>query len=189
MILSIVGETDKRPVMYTILKVCQYLGDVLLVTNDRHYARLIEEEEEDVEVMAGHFQNVFIVVTDLTPDEASVEVGYNTDDYEYIIYDNKIDAEADMTIYVAGCEMSERESEMLDYMEEGEDYQVINFGFGKKNKIPYTGKMFENCELIEGKKILLPVDAKISAMVIKLLSEEVGVPAKTLEKVVNSKPK
>ena len=48
MILSVIGDTDKRPIMYTLLKVCQYLGDVLLVTNDRHYARLIEQPEEDV---------------------------------------------------------------------------------------------------------------------------------------------
>ena len=34
MILSVIGDTDKRPIMYTLLKVCQYLGDVLLVTND-----------------------------------------------------------------------------------------------------------------------------------------------------------
>lgn len=187
MILSIIGETEKRPIMYTILKVCQYLGDVLLITNDRHYARLIEEVEEDVEVVAGHFQNIFIVVTDLTPDEASQSVGYNVDDYEYIIYDNKVDPESDITLYVEGCEMSAWESEILEYLEEGEDYQTIGFGFGKKNKVPYSTKMFINCELIEGKKMLLPVDPKVSAMVIKLLAPELGVPAKTLEKVVNSK--
>ena len=187
MILSVIGETDKRPVMYTLLKMCQYLGDVLLITNDRHYARIIEGVEEDVEVIAGHFQNVFIVVTDLTPDEASQAVGYNNDDYEYIIYDNKIDPDGDITIYVAGCEMSVWESEELEYFEEDE-YSTIRLGFGKGN-IPLTGKMFQNCEIIEGKKILIPVDPRISATLVKLLSSALGVPPKTLEKVVNSKPK
>ena len=70
MIISVIGETDKRPFMYTLLRICQYMGDVLLVSDDRHYKRLIEEPEEDVEVYAGHFQNTFIVVTDKTPDEA-----------------------------------------------------------------------------------------------------------------------
>lgn len=131
MILSVIGDTDKRPIMYTLLKVCQYLGDVLLVTNDRHYARLIEEPEEDVEVTAGHFQNIFIVVTDKTPDEASQAVGYRVDDYEFIIYDNKVDVAGDSIIYVAGCEMSDTEYSMLSYLEEG-DYITINFGFGKR---------------------------------------------------------
>ena len=48
MIISVIGETDKRPFMYTLLRICQYMGDVLLVSDDRHYKRLIEEPEEDV---------------------------------------------------------------------------------------------------------------------------------------------
>lgn len=30
MIISVIGETDKRPFMYTLLRICQYMGDVLL---------------------------------------------------------------------------------------------------------------------------------------------------------------
>lgn len=188
MILSVIGDTDKRPIMYTLLKVCQYLGDVLLVTNDRHYARLIEQPEEDVEVTAGHFQNIFIVVTDKTPDEASQAVGYVAEDYEFIIYDNKVDAAGDVIIYVAGCEMSDAEYSALGYLEEG-DYITINFGFGKKNVIPYTGKMFSNCELVEGKHVLIPIDNKISTEVIKIMSPRVNVPEKTLMKAVMTSKK
>lgn len=188
MILSVIGDTDKRPIMYTLLKVCQYLGDVLLVTNDRHYARLIEQPEEDVEVTAGHFQNIFIVVTDKTPDEASQAVGYVAEDYEFIIYDNKVDVAGDVIIYVAGCEMSDAEYSALGYLEEG-DYITINFGFGKKNVIPYTGKIFSNCELVEGKHVLIPIDNKISTEVIKIMSPRVNVPEKTLTKAVMTSKK
>lgn len=187
MVLSVIGETDKRPFMYTLLKMCQALGDVLLVTNNRHYARLIEEPEEDIDGLAGYFQNVFIAVTDSTPDEASQEIGYNANDYEYIIYDHKVDATGDCILYIAGEEMSEEENEMLSYLEEDTDYKVISFGFGKKNKIPYTAKMFMNCEIVESKKILLPIDAKITSILAKIMSEYIGMPAKSLEKVVNSK--
>lgn len=188
MILSVVGDTDKRPIMYTLLKVCQYLGDVLLVTNDRHYARLIEEPEEDVEIIAGHFQDIFIVVTDKTPDETSQAVGYVPEDYEFIIYDNKVDVSGDAIIYVAGCEMSEAEYSALGYLEE-EDYITINFGFGKKNVIPYTGKMFMNCELTEGKHVLVPIDNKISTDVVRILSPLVNIPEKTLMKAVMNNKK
>lgn len=187
MILSVIGDTDKRPFVYTILKVCQALGDVLLVTNNRHYARLIEEPEEDVDAIAGHFQNTMIVVTDMTPDEASEVVGYNAEDYEYIIYDNQLDAEGDLTLYIAGCDMSDREKEFLEYLEDGVDYHTIRFGFGKKNVIPYTAKMFQACEIVEGKHLLVPVDAKITSALCKLLADSFGMPAKNLEKVVNKK--
>lgn len=186
MVLSIIGETDKRPVIYSLLKVCQYLGDVLLVTNNRHYTRLIEEREEDLEVIAGHFQNIFIVVTDKTPDEASQAIGYTSDDYEFIIYDNKMDTSGDVIIHVAGCEMSEWEYSFLEYLNE-EDYHTINLGFGKKNVIPLTGKMFANCELVEGKRTLLPIDTKLTGTIVKLLSPLVNIPEKTLVKAVMKK--
>ena len=154
MIISVIGETDKRPFMYTLLRICQYMGDVLLVSDDRHYKRLIEEPEEDVEVYAGHFQNTFIVVTDKTPDEAMQAVGYEPEDYEFVIYDNQIDATSDLIVYVTGDSMSEWEKEQLDYLEEG-DYITIGLGFGKKNMVPYSTNMFKNVELVESKLSLL----------------------------------
>lgn len=187
MVISLIGDTDKRPFLYTLLKICQFLGDVLLVTNDRHLARLIEDEEDDVEVIAGHFQNTLVVVTDATPDDARILVGYNNEDYEYIIYDNTLDADGDLILYIAGCEMSERERDMLEYLEEGTDYHTIPFGFGKKNNIPYNGKMFYNCEIVEGKKVLIQIDSKISAALIKLLSPLLNIPEKTLSKAVMGK--
>lgn len=186
MVLSIIGETEKRPFIYTLLKMCQTFGDVLLVTSDRRYARLIEEPEDDIDGMAGYFQNVFIVVTDSTPDEASMEIGYNLDDYECVIYDHKVDATGDCIIYIAGAEMSESENEMLSYLEEGTDYTTIGFGFGK-NKIPYTTKMFMNCELVEAKKVLLPIDPHITTAVAKCLSKDLNMPVRALEKIVNTK--
>lgn len=187
MVLSIIGDCDKRPFIYTLLKICQFCGDVMLVTSDRHYARLIEDVEEDVEVIAGHFQNTFIVVSDKTTDETRQSVGYNLDDYEYIIYDNKIEGDSDVVIYIKGCETSQHEESMLEYLEEGTDYTTVQFGFGKKGNIPYTGKMFHNCEIVEGKHVLIPIDSRISTTLIKIMAPAMNIPEKTLTKVVNSK--
>lgn len=84
--------------------------------------------------------------------------------------------------------MSDAEYSALGYLEEG-DYITINFGFGKKNVIPYTGKMFSNCELVEGKHVLIPIDNKISTEVIKIMSPRVNVPEKTLMKAVMTSKK
>lgn len=186
MIISVIGETDKRPFMYTLLRICQYMGDVILVSDDRHYKRLIEEPEEDVEVYAGHFQNTFIVVTDKTPDEAMQAVGYEPEDYEFVIYDNQIDATSDLIVYVTGDRMSEWEKEQLDYLEEG-DYITIGLGFGKKNMVPYSTNMFKNVELVESRKTLLAIDSKLSAMVAKILAPDIGIPEKTMLKALGGK--
>lgn len=186
MIISVIGETDKRPFMYTLLRICQYMGDVLLVSDDRHYKRLIEEPEDDVEVYAGHFQNTFIVVTDKTPDEASQAVGYEPEDYEFVIYDNQIDATSDLIVYVTGDSMSEWEKEQLDYLEEG-DYITIGLGFGKKNMVPFSTNMFKNVELVESRKTLLAIDSKLSAMVAKILAPDIGIPEKTMLKALGGK--
>lgn len=186
MVISVIGETDKRPFIYTTLKLCQFLGDVLFVTNSRHYARLIEDKEEGLEVSAGHFQNTFIVITDKTPDDARIAVGYNNEDYDFIIYDNVLDPESDLIIYVAGCEMSEWEDYQLGYMDSS-DYVTINFGFGKKNVLPYNGNMFKNCEIVESKRTLIPIDSKISATIVKIFAPLVNTPEKTLTKAVMSK--
>lgn len=183
MIISVIGETDKRPVIYTLLRVCQFMGDVLIVTNDRHYKRLIEHPEMDVEVYAGHFQNTFIVVSDATPDEVSQAVGYNATDYDYIIYDGQLDAASDVVVFVAGSDISDAENDMLDYLDEG-DYVTIGLGFGKKNAVPYSNNMFKNVELIEAKRTLLQVDSKLSAMVAKILSGPMGIPEKTMLKAL-----
>lgn len=186
MVISIIGETDKRPIVYTLLKICQFLGDVIFITNDRHYARLIEDKEEGLEVSSGHFQNTFIVVTDKTPDEAHMDVGYNNEDYDYVIYDNKLDSSGDLILYVKGCEMSKWEDFQLGYMD-ADDYTTISFGFGKKNVIPYTAAMFKNCELVEGKKTLLPIDSKITTVITKIMAPLVEIPEKTLVKAVMQK--
>lgn len=46
-----------------------------------------------------------------------------------------------------------------------------------------------NCELTEGKHVLVPIDNKISTEVIKIMSPMVNVPEKTLMKAVMSTKK
>lgn len=183
MIVSVIGETEKRPILYTLLKVFQHLGDVLIISNDRHLGRLIETEDSDTgEVRAGHFQNTFIVITDKTPDEAKAEVGYEEDDYEFIIYDNKLEVESSLILHVTGSAVSSAEEDTFSYLDKN-DYVTIALGFGKGN-IPYTANMFKNCELVEGKKTLLQIDPNVTSRLVKLLSPLLNTDVKTLTKVV-----
>ena len=40
MVINIIGDCDKRPVLYTVMKICQTLGDVLLVSSSSRLMRL-----------------------------------------------------------------------------------------------------------------------------------------------------
>lgn len=178
MILSVYGHTDKRPIMFTILKVIQSLGDCLLVTQDRHYLRLLEEGET-----VGHFQNIMIVVTDSSPDEVFEEIGHNATDFEHVIYDGFIAGDSEHVIYVQGAMQSEEEEATLEYLE---GYETIQWGFGR-HKVPYSVAAFKNVELAESKGYLPEIDPRITAAVSKALSKAVGMSASNIGKVVKRK--
>ena len=58
MIVNIIGECDKRPVLYTCMKILQNIGDVLLISNSSRLMRL-----SDTRDIGGHYQNTMIAVT------------------------------------------------------------------------------------------------------------------------------
>lgn len=186
MTISLIGETEFRPILYALMKICQSFGDVLVVAENPQLKRFIEEPEEIPNYVSGYFQNTFIVITDKMPDEAQLDIGYEIDDYEYVIYVNKLDPTSDLVLYIQGCEMTPWEENMLGYMEEGTDYHTIHFGFGKNN-IPYTANMWKNCEICEAKRVLIQIDGKISAALVKKLSPLMQIPEKTLQKAVSTK--
>lgn len=186
MVISVIGDTDKRPIMYTLLNLCQKLGDVLLVTKESRYSRFVEDDDTGDDLVSGFFQNVYIIISSLSADEVQSEAGYNRDDYEYIIYDNILDSDSDLILYVQGCEKTLREESVLEYLDDSE-YTTWYFGFGKKNKIQVTSKMYLNCEVCEAKKVLLPIDNKLNSMVCKLIAQHSNIPEKNLLKLMNSK--
>lgn len=181
MVISLLGATDKRPVIYTLMKLFQTLGDTMLVTNDRHLKRLIDEEGNP-----GHFQNILIYVTDSSPDEVFAELGYDHNSFEFIIYDctEIVPDYTDMLIYVGSSgKISEDEETLLSMFPE---YKTINLGFGEKC-IPYTVDMFKHVELTEGLKHLGPCNPQIAQRLATFLTEPLKIPVKTILKVVTGK--
>ena len=181
MVISVVGETDKRPVIYTLMRLFQQLGDCALITNDRHLRRLIENGGD-----VGHFQNIFIAVTDASQDEVFATIGYSKNDFENLIFDcyDQIPEYSDMVIYVGGAGgISEDLQVLLDMQSE---YKTINLGFGDKN-IPYTKEMFVACEMTEGLKHFVPINPQIASRIATFLTEPLNIPAKDIVKVVMSK--
>ncbi|GKU77564.1 hypothetical protein [Paenibacillus sp. L3-i20] len=157
--IGVYGYTDKRPVIYALMKLLQTTGDVALFSNNRHYKRLLEEGESQ-----GHMANIMIAISDATPDEIFKEVGYTPDDFEHVIFDIQDTIPDNLThaIYVKTYNPNEDERAFLELIG---DYRVIKLNYDGKseknaiNVIPSTS-MWKSIEQIEFYKILNPIPSK-----------------------------
>lgn len=160
MIINTIGSCDKRPVLYTLMKICQTLGDVLVISNDTRLIRLSNTREN-----CGHYQNTMIAVTHEGLDDFLEEFPYELIDFEYVIIDGHQSADADLTIYVEGLLQDENEVEMLDILEG--DYKTIQL---------YKGKMFNsatlyNLECFEAYSNMQPINQKVAEHVAAIFAE------------------
>lgn len=176
MIINIVGDCDKRPVLYTVMKICQTLGDTLLVTTDNRMLRLSDTRETQ-----GHYQNVMIAVATDGIDDFFEDFVYGQQDFANIIVDGMVSADADTTIYVKGLVESEEEQMMLEYLE---DYSTIKLYEGKAA----TSAAFLNCEKFESYRLFNPINAAIAAEVADALAKTAGTSAVNLSKIAMTAP-
>ena len=186
--ITLIGQTDKRPVIYTLLKMMENMGDCCYITNDRKACRLMEEGPG----MAGTYRDIDIFVLDTTADDMWTDIGYAPSDYEFIILDNLYNEMTDLIIYVKGAGDAEEDLEVLD---------VFGLGKGKsKSKakqpseevhktynIPYSAGMMENIEYSEFFKQLKPASQAALKVCAELLAGKVNVSAKNLGKVATTK--
>lgn len=173
MIINLVGGCDKRPVLFTIMKICQTLGDVLLVTADKRLSRL-----SDTNATYGHYQNTMIAIADDGIDEFWDSFSYTDDDFDFIIIDNLSTAEADVIIYVKGMAISQADEDMLEYLE---DYSTIEL---------YKGALVDKntllrCEEFEALADMCPINPNVSATVAKVLAPALGRDPKRLTEMAN----
>lgn len=174
MVINIIGDCDKRPVLYTIMKICQSLGDVLLITSSSRLVRLSDTGES-----MGHYQNTMIGITYDGIDNFWEDFVYDVQDFEYTIIDNIVEAEADVVIYVEGMVQSEQEQENLEYIE---DYKTISL----YSSAGFTdSKTLRNCEEFEAYRDMCPINPKLSKEVAKILAPYFKTDASKLESLAN----
>ena len=171
MLINIIGECDKRPVLYTIMKVAQTLGDVLLVSSSKRVLRLSDTRDS-----GGHYQNTMICTTDGGIDDFLESFEYSIRDFEYIIVDNIVAPDADVYIYVEGYERSEFEEDMLEYIE---DYSTIPL---YKNKLLAADTMYR-LERFESLGDMAPISKVLATEVAKVLAPKIGTTVDTVVKI------
>lgn len=174
MVINIIGDCDKRAVLYTVMKIAQTLGDVLVVTSSSRLCKLSDTRES-----GGHYQNTMICVTDQGIDDFFEDFGYSADDFSYVIIDNIVSADADLYIYVEGMAMSEFDKDLLEFIE---DYATIPLYKGKMldGSAPYKIEQFESL------RDMCPVSKQVAIEVSKVLSKKIGTSSDNLLKMALS---
>lgn len=176
--ISVFGRTDKRACIYTLMKILQPLGDVAVITSNRHFMRLTEDGAP-----FGFYQNISIFVTDATADEMWQTIDHKPGDFDHIIMDNLYNESTDLIIYVQGVGVEASDEYLFDTFE---DMQLICMGKGK-NAVPYSKELMENLEKIEYyRQLIVPSPGMVNVLA-KMLAEPLKMPIKNIVKVANKK--
>ena len=168
MVINIIGDCDKRPVLFTVMKICQSLGDVLLVSSSSRLIRLSDSGES-----YGHYQNTMIAITQDGIDDFFEDFMYDLTDFEFVIIDNIVAAEADLVIYVKGMIESDNEKDNLEYIE---DYETIEL---------YKGRVIDanvmlRCEEFEALRDLCPIGSKVAEKVAPIMAKALNTDTKKI---------
>lgn len=175
MIVNVIGDCDKRPVIYTLMKVFQTLGDVLFVTNNSFFRRLSNTGDS-----GGHFQNVMIAFTNGGVGDFFDEFRYDYEDFSYVILDNVVEAEANLTIHVYSMLDSETTKDTLEYMED-----VVELGLWNNKSI---GQAYVACEKFEAFGVMLPMPIGIVQPIAQLIAAPLKASVDNITKIAMTVP-
>ena len=176
MIVNLVGECDKRPIIYTLMKVFQSLGDVLLLTSDHRLLRLSDTRENE-----GHYQNVMIAYTTDGVDDFLEDFSYDLTDFTHVIIDNLVAGQADVTIYCHGLIDSEQEKDAVEYVE---DVQHIDLYKGKG----VQGITMYNCERFEVMRNMPPIHNTCAMDVARIMHGPLNTSEANITKIAMAAP-
>lgn len=192
---TFIGQTDNRAILYTMLKICENLGDCLYVTNNRKAQRLMEDGPD----VSGTYRNIAIHVLDTTADDVWSDIDLAPDDFEFVFFDNLYNEDTDFVIYIKGAGDDDVDLPTVQSLEP-EEYATIKMGKPDKVKkakkgapehmlfnVPYSAGMMEAIEYCEFFKQLKPCSPAALKACTAILSAKKGIPQKTLEKVATTK--
>lgn len=189
MIIGLYGYTDKRPVLYALMHLLQTLGDVAVITPNRHLTRLIEGHLD-----MGNIGNTLMCISDLSPDEVWENIQHTPDDFMHVIYDlHDTIAEVDLNIHVLGSEFEDGEKDFLDCLEKKPaNIKLLYDGKISRDKTTYNVSVgleyLSISELIERNKMLMPVANKQLAQALAcILHQELKLPEKTVFNILTNR--
>jgi predicted Zn-dependent protease with MMP-like domain len=182
--IGVYGYTDKRPIIYPMMKLLQATGDVALFSNNRHYKRLLEDFAS-----YGHMANIMISVSDSTPDEIFEELGQAPDDFDHIIYDiqDSVPEKLDLVIYIKTYQPSEEEINFLELLGNHTEVKITYDGKSDKGilNVAPVSSIWSGIEFIEAFRVLAPIKSvQLNSVVADMLCQRLMMNKKDAVKVL-----
>lgn|GEM_PF-2774209 len=177
--ICLLGFTDKRPVIYSLLKVLGQVGRTLLVSPNLQFSQLSEDYEQDFEVMGVH-----VICEPISFGEILAEV--DLEEFNYIVFDcivelpEKIDValiQDNLDYYRDLLEVADEETYLLFINkalspEKGNTYMMAS-----------AASLEKTCAQIERKKLPYPFASSIhNKMMSALLGEILQTPPQNILK-------
>lgn len=159
MIVVCMGYADKRPILYSLMKLLQSFGDVAVITQNRQLRRLLYTNS-----LSGHFNNIFVAISDSAPDEVFADTGCKPEDFDHIIFDNvdTLPAQYDICISCSSYGLTDADWDIIEHIE-----GIVKYNFMYNEKvdrdcinIPVTFNLLKSVEEFEARRLLSPIDSK-----------------------------
>lgn len=171
--ICLLGFTDKRPVVYSLLKVLGQVGRTLFVSPNLQFTQLSEEYEQDFEVMG-----VRIICEPVSFGEILAEV--DEEEYNYIIFDCIVEVPEMIDVALIQDNL-DYYRELLEGTDEETYLLFINKSLtvekGNTYMMASAAALEKTCAQIESKKLAYPFSSYAhNKMMAALLSQVLQMP-------------
>lgn len=161
--IAVLGLTDTRVIVYTLLKLFENHGDVLLVTDKVAMRRLYDFTTDE----EGYLRNIFIKIIDSSPDDVYENIGHPESDFDIIIFDctNYMPDDCTYIFYADSGYLLKEERDVINANQDIMTIIYLNYN-GKKPvyknsiKVNMTRSIFRNIELFEAHRQMQAIGAE-----------------------------
>ena len=179
MIVNVLGNCDRRPLTYTLMKLFQAYGDVLVTSNVNRILRLSDTGESE-----GHYQNIMIAYTPYGLDDFWDSFEYNPNDFEHKIIDGILSPDADIFFYCQSREETENEVDEQSYIDSN---RLIKVKLYAKETNYFNQLTMYNLEEFESLRDMCSISDKLNKDVAKVVSPHMRIPEATIYKTLMTK--
>ncbi len=182
MVISVYGFSDKRPIIYSCLKLLGSLGRTLFVTNNPQYIQLSENFERDFSI-----DDISILI----PTESINDIDENFEDYDYVLLDliAEVVENQDIAIIIDHVDnyktwLEEFEKPPIYYIQKGNKLDKTD----KVAKFIYASSVESTLSRIEKDKLFYPIsNGTHNKTLASILNEITGIKTAELLKYLKKK--
>lgn len=192
--IQLVGPVDKRPIAYSLFKLCDTMGKTLVITDDANFRRFADNYENEFTLGRSDF----MIVNDISQELiSSLDIKLNS--YDYVIYINTNDLidKNDCLVYCHGQSELICTEDTLDFLEGTEHFEILisakKPSDKNKNKSAEKSALFLAVDVknfgyvweCEENKMFMPCkSAELGKLCTHMFATPLSVPAEEITKIL-----